>query len=306
MKNTSLVSVIIPVYNVEDFVVKCLDSVYEQSYENIEIIVVDDGSTDKSGELVDNFAKNKSNVMVIHQENKGLSAARNLGISKAKGEWIALVDSDDYVAKDFVKKMVEATEKDNVDIVVCGFNQEKPAEEILSGDEATIKLLTKQENLDVVAWNKLYKKELFVKNNIWYPVGEKHEDSLTTYKLLSVAEKVSYIADSLYFYVERKDSIMNKAEVSDRLKMRERAAREAVEFFDKNKELQDAADISVLTAKFAFVDAGVMVKENLEWIQKHAKQYKANKFLNKKLKAYLILTKMCGGVGYRAFRKIKH
>ena len=306
MKNTSLVSVIIPVYNVEDFVVKCLDSVYEQSYENIEIIVVDDGSADKSGELVDDFAKNKNNVMVIHQKNKGLSAARNLGISKAKGEWIALVDSDDYVAKDFVKKMVEATEKDDVDIVVCGFNQEKPAEEILSGDEATIKLLTKQENLDVVAWNKLYKKELFVKNNIWYPVGEKHEDSLTTYKLLSVAEKVSYIADSLYFYVERKDSIMNKAEISDRLKMRERAAREAVEFFDKNKELQDAAEISILTAKFAFVDAGVMVKENLEWIQKHAKRYKANKFLNKKLKAYLILTKMCGGVGYRAFRKIKH
>lgn len=306
MKNNPLVSVIIPVYNVEDFVAKCLNSVYEQSYKNIEIIVVDDGSTDKSGKLVDDFAKNKNNVMVIHQKNKGLSAARNLGISKANGEWIALVDSDDYVAKDFVEKMVVVAKKDGAEIVVCGFNQEKPAEEVLSGNEAIIKLLTKQENLDVVAWNKLYKKELFVKNNIWYPVGEKHEDSLTTYKLLSVATKVSYIADSLYFYVERKDSIMNKAEVSDRLKMRERAAREAVEFFADNKELQDAAKISVLTAKFAFVDAGVMAKESLEWVQKHAGQYKTNKFLNKKLKAYLCLAKLCGGIGYKAFRKIKH
>lgn len=313
MMSEPLVSIIVPVYNVAGYVLKCLESLWGQSYKNIEIVVVDDGSTDTSGEICDEFAKNKKTVRVFHQNNQGLSAARNFGILEAKGELIALVDSDDFVAKDFVEKMVEVLKKNNADIVECGFNGEKPAEEVLNGREAAVKLLVGQENLDVVAWNKIYKKELFVDNKIWYPVGEKHEDSLTTYKLLSFAKKVAYIPNSLYFYVERKNSIMDKVRILERLEMRERAARESIEFFANDDDLQEAAKISLLTAKLALVDAGIkglvskkVLDANINWVSKHSLEYKNNNYLTKKLKLYLQLIKIFGGKGYIIFRKIKH
>lgn len=310
--NNPLVSIIIPVYNVEDFVEKCLESAYLQSYENIELIVVDDGSTDKSSVICDDFAKNKKNVKVFHNKNGGLSFARNFGIKKASGELIALVDSDDFVEKDFIEKMIEALEKDGSDVVVCGFDEEKPERKILSGKEATIKLLVEQENLEMVAWNKLYKKDLFIKNNIWYPVGEKNEDSLTTYKILSKAKKISYIPEILYNYIKRDGSIMNATKIEERLIMRERAGEESIKFFVDDKDLKDAAEIALLTAKFAFVDASLIgkldkkfYKENIDWIKKHTNEYLDNKYLTRKLKIYLKLVKIFNGDGYKLFRKVK-
>ena len=311
MKNT-LVSIVIPVYNVEDFVERCLSSVYLQSYNNIEIIVVDDGSTDGSGAICDDFAKGKKNIRVFHNKNKGLSFARNFGIKKAKGELIALVDSDDFVKNNFVEKMVESLVRDNSNLVICGFDQEKPERGILSGREATIKLLVKQENLEVVAWNKIYEKDLFVENDIWYPVGKKSEDSLTTYKLLSRAKKVSYVPDILYMYTKRSDSIMSTIKIEERLTMRECAARESIEFFAKDEELKDAAKIALLTAKFAFIDASIEKKinkkfyeKNIGWVRENMKEYKNNKYLTQKLRLYLCLVRIFDGVGYKLFRKIK-
>lgn len=306
--NKTLVSVIVPVYNIQDYVLRCLESISNQSYKDIEIIVVDDGATDKSGEICDEFARKDKRAKVFHKKNVGLSDARNYGIKKARGEIIALVDGDDFVKADYIKAMYEAMTKNDADVVICGYNEMAPKEQTISGEEATKKLLVEQENLEIVAWNKLYKKSLFIKNSILYPVGEKHEDALTTYKVLAAAKSVSYVPKSFYHYVTREDSIMGQGDVLGRIKMRERAAEEAVKYFAKNPELIQAAWVAVLTSKYAYMDAATRgeidkkyYKINADWVRKNSKKYKNNKLLTSKLKLYNFLIKVNL---YKAFRTI--
>ncbi len=302
-----LVSVVIPVYNIEEYVGKCLESVCGQSYDAIEIIVVDDGSIDGSGKICDKFAKKDSRVKVYHTENGGLSKARNFGIFKARGEFVALIDGDDYIKKSYVADMVKGLDEE-VDVVVCGYNTVLPREETVSGRKAAVRLLVEQENLEMVAWNKLYAKELF--KDIHYPEGKNHEDALTTYKLLAQARKVKYVSKSLYVYVTREGSIMNMVKILERLQAREDAAAEAVKYFAKDKKLKQAAEIALLTAKYAFVDAVLRGEidekyytENRKWILAHKKEYINNKYMTKKLKTYNF---MVSGVFYKIFRKIRH
>lgn len=306
-----LVSVIMPVYNVEKYVEKCLESVCGQSYEKIEIIVVDDGSTDESGALCDGWAKKDSRVKVYHKKNGGLSSARNYGIKRAKGEYICLVDSDDYVKKEFVKEMVDVAVRESADVVVCGYNDEIPKEEILTGKEATIRLLTQQENMEIIAWNKMYKRGLF--DGICYPEGENYEDCLTTYKLLSRAGRVAYLAKSLYRYAERTGSITKSDKKEEKLLVREKAAREAVEYFADQKDLKQAAEIAMLTAKLAFVDFAVSgqigrkyLGPSIDWVKKNAGRLLKNQFMTWKLRLYIRMISVWGGKIYIGFRKIRH
>lgn len=300
-----LVSVIIPVYNIPEYVLKCLESIARQSYENLEIIVVDDGSTDESGKICDEFSKQDKRVTVFHQKNGGLSSARNFGILKAKGEFIALIDGDDFVKKDFIQAMVNVM-KDDVDVAICGYDEFVPEGETLSGGETAARLLIKQENMEIVAWNKLYRRELF--SEIKYPVGKNHEDSLTTYKILAAARKVVYVPKSLYCYIKRAGSIMDEAGVVARLKARLQAAEEAEEYFKNDAELRSAAEIAVLTAHYAFMDAAAKGKiekkyfvSNSEWIKKHKFKFKKHKFMNLKLKFYNFLNSV---KLYKLFRTI--
>ena len=300
-----LVSVVIPVYNISDYVLKCLESVAGQSFESLEIIVVDDGSTDGSGEICDKFALGEKRAKVFHVQNGGLSSARNFGIKKAKGEFIALVDGDDFVKKDFIQAMVREMKKET-DVVICGYDEFVPERKIMRGRDVAIKLLTEQENMEIVAWNKLYRKRLF--DGILYPMGEKHEDSLTTYKILAAAREVSYVNKSLYVYVKRPGSIMNEVKVLERLKARYKAADEAVEYFKNDNEMRQAAEVAVLTARYAFMDAAVKkgidwnyFVLNADWIKRHKLEFKKHKFVNRKLKIYNFLTSV--GI-YRIFRTI--
>lgn len=306
MKNK--VSIIVPVYNVEDYVLKCLESLASQSYRDIEVIVVDDGSTDGSGKICDNFKDER--FRVFHKKNGGLSSARNFGIKKAKGDILAFVDSDDSVKKDFIEKMMGCMTGD-VDIAVCGYNEEKPREEVLSGREATIRVLTKQEDIDLITWNKLYRKSLFLDNNIWFPEGKKHEDALTTYKLFSRAHEVRYISESLYKYIARKGSIMNSGKKEEQLEMRELAAREAMEYFKDSGELKQAAAVCLLWAKYHYLNEAIFgninkkyERESLEWLKENIKKYKDNKFLTRKLRVYNILSTFLDGFGYKVFRRV--
>lgn len=301
-----LVSIIVPVYNIERYIKKCLESLCRQSYSNIEIIIVDDGSTDSSGEICDGFAVGDARVKVFHKKNGGLSSARNYGILKAKGEYIALVDGDDFVKKDFIEAMVKKAKEKDADLVICGFNDIVPKEELLSGEDAAARLLTSQDNLEIVAWNKLYKKELF--KDIRYPEGKKYEDSLTTYKILAEAKNVVYMPKSLYCYVSRPGSIMDASKRLERLIARREAADEARDYFKNNKKLQQAAEIAVLTSKYAFMDAAIKKEVdwnyfvlNSEWIKKHKKQFEKNKFMTKKLKLYNFLN---SAGFYKLFRTI--
>ena len=311
MNSEPLVSVVVPVYNIEKYVRKCLDSLLAQSYEKLEIVVVDDGSTDSSGVICDEMALGDKRMKVFHKKNGGLSSARNYGIKKSKGKYICLVDGDDSVKRDFVKVMVQEAEEKDVDIVVCGYNEEIPKTETMSGREAAIRLLIQQKNMDVIAWNKMYKRGLF--GVVQYPEGRNYEDSLTTYKLLAEAINVAYVGKSLYVYVERGGSITQNDKKDAKLIVREEAAREAIKYFVGDGELKEAAEIALLTAKLAFVDFAIsgminkkMGVEAREWIKKNAKKYSKNKYMNGKLILYLKLLCHCGGVGYTLFRKIRH
>lgn len=314
-----LISVVVPVYNVEKYVAKCLKSIIGQSYKNLEILVVDDGSTDGSGKVCDEFAKSDLRVRVIHQKNRGLSAARNVGIERARGEFLCFVDSDDYMKEDFVKKLYEAVLRWGADVAVCGYEEKNgssgvdvlPKEEVLSGEEATIRLLVQQENIDVIAWNKIYRRELFIKSGVRFPEGMKYEDSLTTYKLLSLSQRVAYIPEALYVYLRRDDSITKSNKKEESLKMRELAARSAMDYFKKNLRLAQAAEVSRLLAKYAFLDASIRGEvdekygeDALKWIRKNASVYAKNPFMTRKLRIYNGLNDMVNGKLYKVFREL--
>lgn len=308
-----IISVIVPVYNVKKYLNRCLESIGGQEYGNLDILIVDDGSTDGSGGICDEFAKNDKRVRVSHKKNGGLSDARNFGMKKAKGEIIAFVDSDDCIDRHFIDKMYGVMEYKKADIVICGYNDDAPKSAKVSGKEATIKLLTQSENIDIVAWNKLYKKNLFLDNDIRFPIGKIHEDTLTTYKVLSKADTVVYLAESLYEYTERENSITSVEKIEERLEAREAAAVAAIEYFRNDTELEQAAKLSLLLAKYAYLDFAIAGRINKrqgdearEWIMEHRKEYSNNRYMSRKLRTYNCMSANMGGVAYWLFRKIKH
>ena len=195
-----LISVIVPVYKVEKYLKRCVDSILAQTYPCLEVILVDDGSPDGCPAICDEYAREDRRVRVIHKENGGLSDARNAGIDAAKGKFLGFVDSD--IAGCDVKKVCK-TEK------IEEKEQQPIRRAVYSGREATANLYDAQMYLkSVVAWNKLYKKELF--EEIRFPKGKLHEDEFTSYKLLYQSESVVYINRAYYFYFQREDGIMGK------------------------------------------------------------------------------------------------
>ena len=321
MEKRPVVSIIVPVYNIEHCISECLISISKQSYKNFEVLVIDDGSTDMSGKICDEFSSIDARFKIIHQKNGGLSNARNTGINKAQGEFLCFVDGDDCIQKDFVQKMYKTALHNGGEIVVCGYkekeiNKEKlvlPKPEILTGKEATIRLLLRQENIEIIAWNKLYRSELFKKSKIRFPEGFKYEDNLTTYKVLSLAKKVIYIPEALYIYNRREGSITKCDKKEEKLKARELAAKDAEEFFKKDKEFLAASKISLLLAKYAFLDFSIRgdidakyQKDTLKWLKKNAKLYNNNMFMTLKLRFYNILSTKYDGIFYKIFRKVKH
>lgn len=210
-----LISVIVPIYNVEKYLEECVQSIINQSYKNIEIILVDDGSPDNCPKICDNFASKDNRIKVIHKKNEGLSAARNDGTKEAKGKYICFIDSDDYIAEDYLEYLYKNIIENDADIsegyLLDFFDGEKPE---LKNEEIKIKILNskdaildlyKPEGCNVVAVNKLYKKELF--KNVEYPVGKLHEDVFTTYKVYFEAKKIVQSTKKIYFYRQRPGSI---------------------------------------------------------------------------------------------------
>ena len=204
------VSVIVPIYNVEKYLPKCLDSLINQTLDDIEIILVNDGSTDNSGNIAKEYkAKYNDKFIYLEKENGGLSDARNFGIPYAKGEYIAFLDSDDYIEEDAYEKMYEKVKKEDADYIECDFIWEYPNKQII---DKRIEYIDKKDmvaKVRVVAWNKLIKRELIIKNNITFPKGLRYEDIEFTYKLIPFLQKVSYIDKPFVHYVQRNNSIAN-------------------------------------------------------------------------------------------------
>lgn len=209
----ALVSVIIPIYNTEQYLKRCVESVLVQTYQNLQVILVDDGSPDKCPNLCDMYAESDSRIIVIHKENGGQSSARNAGIEIATGDYITFLDSDDYLHSEFISRMVFAKEKSNVDIVQCEIksvlNDKEHTEKdidlhkwrILSGREAVLSYKYK-----VSACAKLYNSKLF--ESIRFPEGKIFEDEATYYKLAYICKNVCLISEALYFYVQSNNSTM--------------------------------------------------------------------------------------------------
>lgn len=213
-----LVSIIVPAYNVEALVEKCLYSLCMQTYQNIEIIVVDDGSTDRTGQVCRDYAEKDSRIVVITQENGGLSAARNTGIRAAHGSYYMFVDSDDYINHNMVSVLYNNLQKYQADIAMCDFVKiyegEEESEQLIFKDVAVeqislyeysqvMELLWNMGQQTVIAWNKLYKKSVF--ENLFYPVGMIHEDEHLIHHLLSRTKRLVYDNRQLYYYLQRKE-----------------------------------------------------------------------------------------------------
>ena len=209
-----LISVIIPVYRVEEYLRRCVDSVLAQTYENMEVILVDDGSPDGCPAICDSYAASDSRVRVLHQENAGLSGARNAGIDASSGKWLAFVDSDDYLAPHFLERLYKACIDTDSELGVCRWEYVKgePIPErgsgevrVYTGREMLANLYTPDGAYFVVAWNKLYRRELF--QEIRYPQGRIHEDEATTYRIYDRTERAAYVDSSLYGYFVTPSSI---------------------------------------------------------------------------------------------------
>ena len=203
-----MISVIVPVYNVEPYLRKCLDSIVSQTYQDLEILVIDDGSTDGSGKICDEY-KRDQRVRVFHTENAGLSAARNLGLDKAHGEWIEFIDSDDWVEPDYCRIPLELAESHKADLVIFRFRVirgKKREWRIELGKKSTedaLRLI--HEEASIVVWNKLFHRKLF--DRMRFPLGKLYEDNAVTHQLIYKANCIYYSDAVLYNKVNRDGNI---------------------------------------------------------------------------------------------------
>lgn len=219
-----MISVVVPVYNVDRFLDSCLQGIENQTYTEYEVIIVDDGSTDRSFQICKDYCLKHKNWKVIHQKNAGLSAARNTGVKYAVGKYITFVDSDDILNKDLLNHLYRGIVETGAQISTCDYitvdencyidSREivynKP--EIITGREAAKKLYTSEQGdsnkVHVMTWGKLFLKQIF--DNIEFPAGRIHEDQATTYRALYPVDKVAVLNEKLYCYRVRKDSIMHQ------------------------------------------------------------------------------------------------
>lgn len=233
-----LVTIIVPVFNIEKYLERCVESLINQKYSNLEIILVDDGSTDQSAAICDHYMNRDSRVTVIHKVNGGLSDARNAALEVAKGDYISLVDGDDYVSKYYISNLVTALEVANAEMSMSWFENviedripsNTPSEvneseiEVMNAHDC-VKRLLYQDYVETSACGKLYKKDLFY--NLKYPVGKLYEDILVTYETIRRSQKIALIKNVDYYYFQRRNSIqyqkftINKLDAVKHIKMLE-------------------------------------------------------------------------------------
>lgn len=209
-----LISIIVPIYNVENYLVECIESIINQTYENIEIILVNDGSTDRCGEICDYYKKKDFRIKIIHKKNGGLSDARNAGLNIAKGKYVGFVDGDDWISKTMFENLYNCCKNFDTSISTCGriivndnITQKRKFEseaKVISSEKALDEILLGK-SMDVAMWDKLYNINLF--DDIRFPVNEKNEDIAVFYKLIDKVNEVSHCGTCEYYYRNRPGSI---------------------------------------------------------------------------------------------------
>ena len=298
-------SIIVPVYKVEQYIHKCVDSILNQIFKDFELILVDDGSPDNCGTICDEYAQKDERVKVIHKENGGLSDARNFGLKEAQGKYVSFIDSDDWVDLDLYSDVIGYQEDNDLDIVcfdvyeVKGekvkYNNRFDTNRIFNGEDALHKILT--DEIDNSACDKVYKKELW--EDVEFPVGRCFEDVATTYKVFYKAEKVGYYKRAYYYYVKREGSIVAGSfsavkrfdyfiGYKDRFEFANKKCQKAVE---KCKMFAVRAGLSTITASVA--GSGKLSTEKQDMLNKFIKNVEDVKYLNGKNKILLWGAKNC-------------
>lgn len=236
----SKVSVIIPVYNVEKYLKKCLDSIIKQTLEDIEIIVVNDGSPDNSQSIIDEYAKKDKRIIPIIQENGRQGKARNTGLKIAKGEYISFVDSDDYLELNMLEKMYNEAKNNDSDIVICGhyvcYEDSNKKEIAIINDNLVQDTINNKHNklLNIIApWCKLCKKDLIIDNEITFMEKIYYEDLAFSLKILALANKISFVNEPLYNYIVREGSTMTSSNLVRNLDIIT-AFDDAIKYFKKH------------------------------------------------------------------------
>ncbi len=311
MQNTvPLVSVIIPVYKVEKYLNRCIDSVINQTYKNIEIILVDDGSPDNCGKICDEYAKKDDRIVVIHKENGGVSQARNVGVEACHGEYVSFVDSDDYVASDYIEYLHKLISESGAEVVIGSFRK-TAGEKLSSDDEARIevKTATGKEACEIMLDTahfmqfvtpcaKIYKKELLL--NTPFPEGIRHEDEAILYKIYYGLEKVVYSNKVIYGYYSNPNGYLNtsgKVFKSDLfLVMNER-----IEFFKERNELKLARISYKRLIRYLINDSIRCKRRSDEKLFDIAKANRHNKYFPLVARIYVISYKISPSL----FEKIK-
>ena len=253
------ISVIIPIYNVEKYLKRCLDSVINQTYKNLEIILVDDGSTDSSGRICDEYAAKDKRIVIIHKENGGISDARNKGLDICTGEYISFIDSDDWIDINYFNILLMYLVNSNSDISCCDYLRTgKYITYFAYNKEIEIQMFNKHDGLEfylekdiVSAWAKLYKKEIF--RELKFPVGKINEDISTIFIAFSKAIKIVYVNQKLYFYYKNIESITKSKFTSKNLDL-VKAYEEIVTLSKKYSEnIQSLADFRLKKAYFSLL-----------------------------------------------------
>lgn len=217
------ISIIIPVYNVERYLEKCIDSILQQTFKDIEVVLVNDGSQDQCGEICDRYKQKDNRIKVVHKENGGVASARNAGLKIATGEWIGWVDADDWIEPDMFNYLIENAIVYGADIAACGRWEEYGNESRFRGWKSAkllntvqaLELLLENDAFQNYLWDKLWKRELFKK--IVFPEGRTFEDVSVVYQLVSKAKSVICLPKGQYHYLQRKNSIVNDSSLINKI-----------------------------------------------------------------------------------------
>lgn len=313
-----MVSVIVPVYNVEAYLPRCVESILEQTYDRVEIILVDDGSLDRSGAICEDYEKRDPRIKVIHKRNGGLSDARNAGIEISTGSYLMFVDSDDWIREDCVALLVAAMQYGQTQISACAYLKTKEYKcdavgnginipdgiEIWPIEEAYRHLFLNR-GIDHSAWAKMFRRVLF--EELRFPFGKMYEDQFVTYKLFHMAQKVSYIGEKLYYYFDRPGSIQNESFTERKMDELE-AALECEKFIEANyPQLREEVTCRLLSScfhmLFAIDDQGKWEKEIrllTHLIRKNRRKMVLGKHVNRKVR----LGCLCSYFGFRTAQVI--
>lgn len=216
-----LITIIVPIYNVAKFLPRCIESLLAQTYPNLEIILVDDGSPDRCGEICDQYALRDSRIKVIHKTNGGLSDARNAGLNQMTGEYVSFIDSDDWIDQDWCEKLMNNLLRFHADLSLSGIVSEYCHNGIVQSDvitkeygnepfcESGIEMMKRYFRTSWVAWDKIYRASIF--DDIRFPVGEINEDEAIALQLLEKCERVAYTNEVFYHYIKRPESITSSS-----------------------------------------------------------------------------------------------